>query len=140
MLSVQSYLEAAASHPPFSILHPNSNHTYIPSLVHNINIELADLPPDLSHPCQPYETPPILFSIRKTTRHTTQRIPHTLLYLRTTMMLFGLGNLFYGTLSPFPPSDPLPSTPKKLTSSSVSILLVNAVAVLSEDRFLARST
>ncbi|KAI4228121.1 MAG: hypothetical protein L6R36_001901 [Xanthoria steineri] len=33
------------------------------------------------------------------------------------MMLFGLGNLFY-----------------------VSILLVNAVAILSEDRFLARST
>lgn len=50
------------------------------------------------------------------------------------MMLFGLGNLFYGKPG-HSPDELLP----KLTVFAVSILLVNAVAVLSEDRFLARS-
>lgn len=49
------------------------------------------------------------------------------------MMLFGLGNLFYGNSHI---SDP--DLIHQLIHT-VSILLVNAVAILSEDRFLARS-
>lgn len=49
-------------------------------------------------------------------------------------MLFGLGNLFYGKPSPVPSFQTRANPP-----SSVSILLVNAIAILSEDRFLARS-
>ena len=55
------------------------------------------------------------------------------------MFYFGLGNLFYGeSCHTAPTGREHPGLTRFLLA--VSILLVNAVAVLSEDRFLARST
>lgn len=107
-------LEAAASHPPFPF-----PCIQFPALFHisfNVN-NTAEFPRIyLSYPCysvlisQPYETPPF-----HNQAHTQLPLHLTTSSRAPGMMLFGLGNLFY-----------------------VSILLVNAVAVLSEDRFLAR--
>ncbi len=48
------------------------------------------------------------------------------------MLFFGLGGLFYG-------KSVFGSLPQPLLTLAVSVLLVNAIAILSEDRFLARS-
>ncbi|TVY91915.1 Protein transport protein yos1 [Lachnellula willkommii] len=50
------------------------------------------------------------------------------------MMFFAFGNLIYSTPPLFSPPFPVPTT----NSTPVSVLLINAIAVLSEDRFLAR--
>ncbi|TVY20629.1 Protein transport protein yos1 [Lachnellula arida] len=51
------------------------------------------------------------------------------------MMFFAFGNLIYSTPPhSSPPPFPVPTT----NSTPVSVLLINAIAVLSEDRFLAR--
>lgn len=48
------------------------------------------------------------------------------------MLFFSFGGLVYGNSACL-------LTGSQLTESVVSVLLVNAIAVLSEDRFLARS-
>lgn len=55
------------------------------------------------------------------------------------MLFFGLGGLFYGQPSPLRPSNASRSD-DEADPNTVSILLTNAIAILSEDRFLARST
>jgi hypothetical protein len=50
------------------------------------------------------------------------------------MVLFGLGGLFYGKAAQLPTSCSISLT------FAVAVLLINAIAILSEDRFLARST
>jgi hypothetical protein len=51
------------------------------------------------------------------------------------MFFFGLGGLFYGT-------SPKPTIPEFRSTNipTVAVLLINGIAILSEDRFLARST
>ncbi|KAL2808356.1 Yos1-like-domain-containing protein [Aspergillus granulosus] len=55
------------------------------------------------------------------------------------MSFFGLGRLVYGALSlpALLPRDCLPANSSALRSA-VTILLINSMAILSEDRFLAR--
>ncbi|RPB08178.1 Yos1-domain-containing protein, partial [Morchella conica CCBAS932] len=54
-------------------------------------------------------------------------------------MFFGLMPLIKCTPVPPAPSPSLPTTSQKAnTTATVSILLINAIAILSEDRFLAR--
>ncbi|KAL2005624.1 hypothetical protein VTN00DRAFT_10117 [Thermoascus crustaceus] len=52
------------------------------------------------------------------------------------MLLFGLGRLVYGALTPVPHHHPFWLT--YLSARAVIVLIINSIAVLSEDRFLAR--
>jgi hypothetical protein len=76
------------------------------------------------------------YRIRDTKLHDNLLLRARYLLVINNMMLFGLGNLFYGI------SVPRCRLPLRLANAvlrKVSILLVNAIAILSEDRFLARS-
>jgi uncharacterized integral membrane protein len=50
------------------------------------------------------------------------------------MLFFGLGGLFYSETAV------LRVLPITVLTIAVAVLLINAIAILSEDRFLARST
>lgn len=55
-------------------------------------------------------------------------------------LLFSFGGLFQGEILPQPHLTHPPKKNRQLTPlSTVSVLLINSLAVLSEDRFLARS-